>query len=487
MKPDSPFTYSDHSMISRSYADLKQSISSRLTGPQEVALVDKAFEWACAVHEGQRRRGGDPAVLHPIGVAKIVSQQIGLGLKSVCAALLHDSIESGKYTREDIEREFSPKIASLVDGVNRMREILTYEDISYESRTLQVQHLKKMLLTMNGDTRTILIKLADRLHNCRTIEYLPAYKREKILTESEFLFIPLASRLGLGSIKSEMENIWLQYRHPKEYSEISRLINRGMKDKEKVIDEFLAPLCEALDKAGVKYKIKRRVKSPYSIWNKITAKGVSFDQISDLLAVRVVFTPSQNTLQAEKDECFRIFGIITGVYQYIPSRVRDWITHPKSSGYEALHLTVTGPENTSVEVQIRSQRMDETAEKGIAAHWKYKKEFKDFVPRENQMENFLTSVKDILEDGGDDLASLLDTMSDGLQNGPMTIFDKDGKAHDMPGGATALDFASLAGPYEKEHAVAAKINYVLSPLEQRLASGDRVEIITTRKVYPRQK
>lgn len=369
----SEFDYNDYEVIARNYADLKEAARKRCTDAQEIEIIQKAFEFANEAHKGVRRRSGEPYILHPIAVAKIVVSSIGLGYKSIVAALLHDVVEDTDYTVDDIRSLFGDKVATLVEGLTKIKTVLDNEEKA-QQKSMQAENFKRILLTLNDDVRVVLIKLADRLHNCRTIEYMPEHKRDKILSETMFVFIPLAHRLGLYNLKSEMEDIWLKYKEPEAYHEIQAKINRNVSDKDRQINDFIAPIDVALKNAGFRYEIKKRVKTPYSIWNKMNKKGVTFEQIYDLYAVRIIFDPENIAKETERDQCYHIFSIVTGLYRYKSDRVRDWVNNPKNNGYEALHCTLMSNSGIWIEVQIRSRRMNEIAEKGIAAHWAYKKD-----------------------------------------------------------------------------------------------------------------
>ena len=372
----SKFTQKDYDLINKEYGELKKVAAGRCRSDEEMALVQKAFEFANEAHKNVRRRSGEPYILHPIAVARIVVENIGLGCKSICAAILHDVVEDTDFTVDEIRNLFGDKIASLVDGLTKIKTVLdNQKDLkSGSTDTLQAENFKRILLTLNDDVRVVLIKLADRLHNCRTIEFMPEHKRDKVLSETMFIFIPLAHRLGLYEVKSEMENIWLKYKEPEAFREITRRIDESVVDKDKSIDEFIAPISAALKDAGFDFQIKKRIKTPYSVWNKMRTKNVEFEQVYDLYAVRIIFTPPVDSKESERNQCYHIFSIITGIYKYQPSRVRDWVRHPKSNGYEALHCTLMSQIGIWIEVQIRSKRMDDIAEKGIAAHWAYKNE-----------------------------------------------------------------------------------------------------------------
>ncbi len=477
------FTQQDYDVIAREYADLKEAAKKRCTEQNEMDVVQKAFDFANEAHRGVRRRSGEPYILHPIAVAKIVVNNIGLGYKSIAAALLHDVVEDTDYTVDDIRHLFGDRIALLVEGLTKIKVVLDNEDKAKE-RSIQAENFKRILLTLNDDVRVVLIKLADRLHNCRTLEYRPEYKRDKILRETMFIFIPLAHRLGLYEVKSEMEDIWLRYKEPEAFNEITAQINRNISDKEKEIDEFIAPIDKALKAAGFSFEIKKRVKTPYSIWNKMKNKGITFEQIYDLYAVRIIFTPENNPNFTERDSCYHVFAIITGIYKYTPERTRDWLQHPKSNGYEALHCTVMSHTGIWVEVQIRTVRMNDIAEKGIAAHWAYKK---DGFAEENQseMDKWISKVKDILVNPDVNALELLDIIHNDLNTSDIFVFTPKGEQKRIPKGATALDFAYLIHSHIGNRAIAAKANMRLVPLSYVLKSGDQVEIITAETEAPK--
>lgn len=477
----SQFTQQDYDTVARDYADLKEAARKRCANENELDIVQKAFEFANEAHKNVRRRSGEPYILHPIAVAKIVVNDIGLGYKSISAALLHDVVEDTDYTIDDIKTLFGDKIASLVEGLTKIKTVLDNEDKNRHnniySESLQAENFKRILLTMNDDVRVVLVKLADRLHNCRTIEYMPEYKRDKILSETMFIFIPLAHRLGLYGIKSEMENIWLRYKEPDAYNSITRKLSQDINLREKEVDEFTEPINEALKKAGFDFEIKKRVKTPYSIWHKMQVKNIPFDQIYDLYAIRIIFNPSVESVESERDQCYHIFSIVTGIYRYKPERVRDWVKHPKSNGYEALHCTLMGQEGTWIEVQIRTRRMDDIAEKGIAAHWAYKKDGY-LTENDSEMDKWLAKVKEILVNPDVNALDLLDIIHNDLTTSNITIFTPKGEQKSIQKDSTALDFAYQIHTEIGNTAIAAKVNMKLVPLSQVLRSGDQVEIIT---------
>ena len=478
----SEFNAQDYEVIARDYADLHQAARKRCANQMELDIIQKAFDFANEAHKGVRRRSGEPYILHPIAVAKIVVSNIGLGYKSIVAALLHDVVEDTDYTVQDISNLFGEKVAILVDGLTKIKTVLDNEDKAMK-KSMQAENFKRILLTLNDDVRVVLIKLADRLHNCRTIEFMPDHKRDKILSETMFVFIPLAHRLGLYSVKSEMEDIWLRYKEPDAFNNISAQINRNIHDKDKQINEFIAPIDEALRAAGFKYEIKKRVKTPYSIWHKMNTKGISFDEIYDLYAVRIIFDSTGS--ETERDQCYHIFSVITGIYRYKADRIRDWVNYPKNNGYEALHCTLMSHSGIWVEVQIRSRRMNEIAEKGIAAHWAYKKDgFADGGASE--MDKWITKVKDILVNPDVNALDLLDMIHNDLIKTDIFVFTPKGEQKSIEKGSTALDFAYMIHSEIGNKAIAAKVNFKLVPLSHVLKTGDQVEIITAENEVPKR-
>ena len=486
----SKFTEEDFKVIAESYASLKEAARKRCANDEELAVVQKAFDFANEAHKNVRRRSGGPYIIHPIEVAKIVVCDIGLGYKSIAAALLHDVVEDTDYSVDDLRNLFGDKIASLVDGLTKIKVVLDNEDRSKRndnvySESLQAENFKRILLTLNDDVRVVLIKLADRLHNCRTIDSMPEYKRDKILSETMFIFIPLAHRLGLYEIKSEMENIWLKYKEPDAYKKISGLVRENISHLEKPIDVFIKPIDAALRESGFNFEIRKRVKTPYSIWHKMQTKNITFEQVYDLYALRVVFTPDPGAKESERDQCYHIFSIITGIYRYKPDRVRDWVKHPKSNGYEALHCTVMSGQGVWIEIQIRSKRMDDIAEKGIAAHWAYKRE--GYISEnDSEMDKWLAKVKDILVSPDVNALELLDIIHNDLTSSEITVFTPKGEQKSILKGATALDFAYGIHTEIGNKAIAAKVNMRLVPLSHVLKTGDQVEIITAENGSPKQ-
>ena len=483
----SQFTSEDYELIARDYAKLRESAQKRCANEAELEVVQRAYEFANEAHKNVRRRSGEPYMLHPIAVAQIVVDDIGLGYKSISAALLHDVVEDTDYTVEDLRERFGDKIASLVDGLTKIKNVLDTEQKTHATdiaqQSLQAENFKRILLTMNDDVRVVLIKLADRLHNCRTIEHMPEHKRDKILSETMFIFIPLAHRLGLYGIKSELENIWLRYKEPEAYQDIKARIDRKVAEKGKEMIEFVKPIEEALNAAGFKYEIKKRIKTPYSAWRKMQTKGVSFDEVYDLYAIRIIFDNDPGSKESERDQCYHIFSTITGIYRYMPERLRDWVKHPKSNGYEALHCTLLSDSGVWVEVQIRTRRMDDIAEKGIAAHWVYKQHGM-MGEGDYEMDNWLNRIKEILVNPDINALELLDIIHNDLTATEIYVFTPKGEQRSIQKDATALDFAYLIHSEVGHKSIAAKVNQKLVKLNHVLKTGDKVEIITAEDAHP---
>ena len=483
----SKFTIKDYKLIRSEWNVLQELARRRCRNDAEFAVVQKAFDFANAAHRNVRRRSGEPYILHPIQVAEIVVSDIGLGCKSISAALLHDVVEDTDYTVEDIRNLFGDKIALLVDGLTKIKTVLDNADSkrnSLSAESVQAENLKRILLTLNDDVRVVLIKLADRLHNCRTIEFMPEHKRDKILGETMFIFIPLAHRLGLYGVKSEMENIWLKYKEPDAYRDISERVSRNVAERDKEIDEFIAPIEGALKRSDIRFSIKKRIKTPYSIWFKMRTKNVPFEQIYDLYAVRIVFDPTSNDPDVERTQAYMIYAMLTGLYTSQQNRFRDWISTPKSNGYEALHCTLMSRAGVWIEVQIRSRRMDDIAEKGIAAHWAYKR---DGYISENgsEVDKWLAKVQEILVSEDINALELLDVIHKDLVTTDIVVFTPKGEQRSIQAGATVLDFAYLIHSHIGNAAIAAKVNMKLVPLSQVLRGGDQVEIITAGSGRPK--
>jgi GTP pyrophosphokinase len=438
-------------------------------------LITKAFNFAKQAHKGVRRLSGEPYIMHPIAVAQIVCSEIGLGSTSICAALLHDVVEDTEYTVEDIENMFGAKIAQIVDGLTKISG-----GIFGEQASAQAENFKKLLLTMSEDIRVILIKIADRLHNMRTLESQPANKQYKIAGETLYLYAPLAHRLGLYKIKSELENLSFRFEHPEEYADIESKLEATRLSRHQSFDQFTAPIEETLERMGLKYEIRERVKTPYSIWNKMQNKHVTFDEIYDILAVRIIFKPTSRETEAK--ECFNIYVELSQLYKSHPDRLRDWVNHPKSNGYQALHVTLMSKEGHWIEVQIRSERMDEIAEQGLAAHWKYK-EGGEYSEDENELNEWLHTIKEILDDPQPDAMDFLDAIKLNLFASEIFIFTPKGEIKTMPANSTALDFAFSIHTFLGSHCIGAKVNHKLVPLSHRLQSGDQVEILTSKSQH----
>ena len=436
-------------------------------------LIIKAFKLADRAHKGIRRKSGEPYIFHPLAVAQIVVEEIGLGTKGVVAALLHDVVEDTDYTVEDISNMFSPKIASIVDGLTKLEVFFD------KTESKQAENFRKLLLTMVEDVRVILIKLADRLHNMRTLDSMPENKRLKIAGETLYIYAPLAHRLGLYAIKTELEDLSLKYEHPKVYEEISNKIVESSLRQLNNINEFSAPIKEKLKEAGYEFEIKGRPKSIYSIWSKMQKKDLPFEEIYDVLAIRIVFKPLPG--MSEKTQCWTIYSMITDIYKPKPDRLRDWISVPKANGYEALHATFMSSQGNWVEVQIRSERMDEIAEKGFAAHWKYKEN----NDKESEIDNWLKRIRELLENPNDDSLEFLDDFKLNLFASEIVVFTPKGDKIVMPNGATALDMAFEIHTDLGYRCIGAKVNYKLVPLSYKLKSGDQVEILTSKKQKPK--
>ena len=441
---------------------------------KKVDIITKAFNFARQAHKGVRRLSGEPYIMHPIAVAQIACEEVGLGSTSICAALLHDVVEDTDYTTEDIENIFGPKIAQIVDGLTKISG-----GIFGEQASAQAENFKKLLLTMSEDIRVILIKICDRLHNMRTLESQPANKQYKIAGETLYIYAPLANRLGLNKIKSELENLSFQYEHPEEYAAIKAKLADTEASRHELFDEFIVPIEVELQKMGFHYQIKERVKTPYSIWNKMQNKHVTFDEVYDILAVRIIFTP--NNREEEINECFKIYVAISKIYKSHPDRLRDWLSHPKANGYQALHVTLMSKQGRWIEVQIRSDRMDEVAEQGFAAHWKYKDGVEEeYTEDETELNEWLRTIKEILDDPQPDAMDFLDAIKLNLFASEIFVFTPKGEIKTMPTGCTALDFAFSIHTFLGSHCIGAKVNHKLVPLSHKLQSGDQVEILTSK-------
>ena len=469
------YTAEDEILIQSKWEILAESCKKICKKEEDWNFIKKAFFLAKEAHQGVRRRSGEPYFLHPIAVAQIVVDEIGLGVKSVVAALLHDVVEDTDYTVEDMEHLFGHKIATMVDGLTKMSGVFNADT------SKQAEYFRKVLLTLSDDVRVILIKIADRLHNMRTLGSMPQNKQIKITGETIYLFAPLAYRLGLYAIKTELENLCMKYRFPKEYEEITQHIYETSAARDEYIRKFNAPIIEALDRNGIKYEITGRVKSAYSIWTKMVQKQIPFSEIYDLFAIRIVFQPLD--FPSEKTQCWQIYSSITDIYTPKPDRLRDWISMPKANGYEALHSTVMGPDGIWVEVQIRTQRMDEIAERGFAAHWKYKKA--TISHDEDEFDKWLKMIRTALESPTQNAVDFLDNFKLSLYASEIAVFTPKGEARRLPYGATALDFAYDVHTKIGNGAIGAKINHKIMPITTPLNSGDQVEIITAESARPK--
>ena len=465
-----PKEISDEEMINQAFHELLNDYLST-KHRKKVEIITKAFNFANQAHKGIKRRSGEPYIMHPIAVASIVCNEIGLGSTSICAALLHDVVEDTDYTVEDIENIFGPKIAQIVDGLTKISG-----GIFGDRASAQAENFKKLLLTMSNDIRVILIKIADRLHNMRTLGSMLPNKQYKIAGETLYIYAPLANRLGLYKIKTELENLSFKYEHPEEYAEIEEKLNATAAERDKVFNDFTAPIRTQLDKMGLKYRILARVKSIYSIWNKMQTKHVPFEEIYDLLAVRIIFEPRNE--EEELNDCFDIYVSISKIYKPHPDRLRDWVSHPKANGYQALHVTLMGNNGQWIEVQIRSERMNDVAEQGFAAHWKYKEG--GGSEDEGELEKWLRTIKEILDDPQPDAIDFLDTIKLNLFASEIFVFTPKGELKTMPQNSTALDFAFSLHTDIGSHCIGAKVNHKLVPLSHKLQSGDQVEILTSK-------
>ena len=465
-----PKEISDEEMINQAFHELLNDYLNT-KHRKKVEIITKAFNFANQAHKGIKRRSGEPYIMHPIDVASIVCNEIGLGSTSICAALLHDVVEDTDYTVEDIENIFGPKIAQIVDGLTKISG-----GIFGDRASAQAENFKKLLLTMSNDIRVILIKIADRLHNMRTLGSMLPNKQYKIAGETLYIYAPLANRLGLYKIKTELENLSFKYEHPEEYAEIEEKLNATAAERDKVFNDFTAPIRTQLDKMGLKYRILARVKSIYSIWNKMQTKHVPFEEIFDLLAVRIIFEP--RNIEEELNDCFDIYVSISKIYKPHPDRLRDWVSHPKANGYQALHVTLMGNNGQWIEVQIRSERMNDVAEQGFAAHWKYKEG--GGSEDEGELEKWLKTIKEILDDPQPDAIDFLDTIKLNLFASEIFVFTPKGELKTMPQNSTALDFAFSLHTDIGSHCIGAKVNHKLVPLSHKLQSGDQVEILTSK-------
>lgn len=463
-----PHTQLEQRLIEEAYERLIKSTSHNIS-EEDLANIKKAYDFANSAHEGVKRKSGEPYILHPLSVATIVTKEIGLGTKSIIASILHDVVEDTDYTLDDIENMFGKKIASIVDGLTKL---------SGEFDFKQAADFRKMLLTLSDDVRVILIKIADRLHNMRTLDSMAPNKQLKISGETLHIYAPLAHRLGLYTIKTELEDLSLKFRFPEQYKEISLQLRDKEEHRKYLVEQFITPLQSQLNEENVEVTIKGRPKSIYSIWKKMQVKKVSFDEVYDLLAIRIVFKSDVGI--DERRKCWEIFSIVTSIYKYKQDRIRDWVTMPKANGYEALHVTVMGPEGKWVEVQIRSERMDEIAERGFAAHWKYK----DGTNHDSELDKWINRIKETLHNPESDALEFLDDFKLNLFSSEIVVFTPKGEMKTIPKGATVLDFAYEIHTHLGNKCIGAKINHQLVSINHVLNSGDQVEILTSEKQKP---
>lgn len=461
--------------ILRRYRGLLRAAKNSRTREERKA-IRKAFDLALELHSEQRRKSGEPYIYHPISVAKVVAGELGLDTTSIVCALLHDTVEDTNLTLDEVENGFGNKARNIVDGLTKMSGVFE------PGTSAQAENFRKMLLTLSDDVRVILIKLADRLDNMRTLQFMSPDKQQKIASETLYMYAPLAHRLGLYAIKSELEDLSLKYKETEEYELISTRLRKTQAVRARFIRSFCAPIKRELEEAGIKYEIKGRPKSIFSIWSKMQKQKVTFEEVYDVFAVRIVI----NTERAkEKTEIWRAYSIVTDFYQPNPDRLRDWISLPKGNGYESLHTTVMSPTGKWVEIQIRSERMDEIAEKGFAAHWKYKEGNKE-TEAGNQIDTWLNQIREILEGNQDDALAFIDEFKMNLTTSDIFVFTPNGDMITLPKGATILDFAFRIHTKVGSQCIGGKVNHKLVPLSYRLNSGDQIQIITSRKQIPKE-
>jgi len=454
--------------IQEQYNELLQDCFQCMS-EQDQALIKKAFDLAHDKHKGVRRKSGEPYVLHPIAVAKIINNEIGLGSEAVACSLLHDVVEDTDVSIEDIRKEFGDKIASIIDGLTKISEAIDY------TKSLQAENFRKILMTLTDDVRVIIIKLADRLHNMRTLSAMPPNKQIKISGETIYLYAPLAHRLGLYSLKNELEDLSLKYRHPLKYNEISEKIKDNEGERNKYLEKFLNPIKSKLDENSINYHIVAKPKPIYSIWNTMQQENLPFEEIPNILNVRIVIDSTNG--DKEKTKCWQVYSLLTDIYVPRPERIRDWISSPKSNGYEALHVTVMGPDGNWMEVQIRSKRMDDFAKKGFAARWKYQ----DRMQRNEELDKWLGKIKDHLDSPKGDPIEFVDEFRMNLFSSEIFVFTPKGDIKTLPVNSTALDFAYEIHTEIGNKAIGAKVNHQLVPLSNVLQNGDQIEILTSNK------
>jgi GTP pyrophosphokinase len=454
-------------LILREYRSLLRALKSKLK-PGDKDLIRTAFQMAVEAHKTMRRKSGEPYILHPIAVAKICVEEIGLGVRSTICSLMHDTVEDTDITLEDVQREFGNEIARIVDGLTKISNVI---DVNASQ---QAENFKKILLTLTDDPRVILIKLADRLHNMRTLDSMKREKQLKISSETVYVYAPLAHRMGLYTIKTEMEDLAMKYMEPDVYKDIARKLAETKKERSRYINEFIKPIKEKLEKAQLEAEIFGRPKSIHSIWNKMKKKGVEFEEVYDLFAIRVIL---DSPPEREKEDCWKVYSMITDEYSPSPERLRDWLSNPKSNGYEALHTTVMGPQGKWVEVQIRTRRMNEIAEKGLAAHWKYKEGKDD----ESRFDKWFQQIREVISNQETDSVDFLQDFKTSFLAEEIYVYTPKGDVKMLPVGSTALDFAFAIHSAIGVKTIGAKVNHKLVPISHKLHSGDQVEIITSNK------
>ena len=458
--------------ILRHYRALLRVLKTKLK-PGDKELLRLAFEMSAEAHKTMRRKSGEPYILHPLAVAKICVEEIGLGIRSTICALLHDTVEDTDLTLEDIQREFGPEIARIVDGLTKISSVMD------ANTSQQAENFKKILLTLTDDPRVILIKLADRLHNMRTMDSMKREKQLKISSETVYVYAPLAHRMGLYNIKTEMEDLAMKYMEPDTYRFIAKKLQDTKRERTRYINDFIRPIKDKLDKTGFDFEIYGRPKSIHSIWNKIKKKGVAFEEVYDLFAIRIIVNAPP---EKEKEDCWKVYSIITDAYNPSPERLRDWLSNPKSNGYEALHTTVMGPQGKWVEVQIRTKRMNEIAEKGLAAHWKYKEGAAD----ESRFDKWFHQIREALGNQDSNSLDFLQDFKTSFLTEEIYVYTPKGDVRMLPVGATALDFAFNVHTAVGSKCIGAKVNHKLVPISYKLRSGDQIEIITSAKQKPNQ-
>jgi GTP pyrophosphokinase len=456
--------------IVRQYRALLRVMKPKLK-PGDKELVRRAFEIAVDAHKTMRRKSGEPYILHPLAVSRICVEEIGLGVRSTICALLHDTVEDTDVTLEDVEREFGNEIARIIDGLTKISNVVD------ANSTQQAENFKKILLTLTDDPRVILIKLADRLHNMRTLDSMKPEKQLKVSSETVYVYAPLAHRMGLYTIKTELEDLSMKYLEPDTYKEIARKLSETRRERTRYINEFIKPIKDKLDKADFEYEIQGRPKSIHSIWNKMKKKGVSFEEVYDLFAIRIIL---DSPPEKEKEACWKVYSLITDMYTPSPERLRDWLSNPKSNGYEALHTTVMGPQGKWVEVQIRSKRMNEIAEKGLAAHWKYKEGGNE----EDRFDQWFSQIREALMHQDISTIDFLQDFKTSFLTEEIYVYTPKGDVKMMPVGSTAIDFAFAIHSAIGSRCIGAKVNHKLVPISHKLRSGDQIEIITSNKQKP---